>query len=55
MFSGAQLSSEERLNGSEVWRERLTQDRRKASEMMMARENVKGEQFAQGLHNTVNH
>lgn len=43
-----------RLNSSEVRRERLRQDRMKASEMVMARENVNGEQFAQGLHNLVN-
>lgn len=53
-FSAAQLSYEERLNSSEVRRERLRQDRMKASEMVMARENVNGEQFAQCLHNLVN-
>lgn len=54
MVSAAQLSHEERLNSPEVWLERLMQNGMKSSEVMMARENVNGEQFAQGLHNTVN-
>lgn len=34
--------------------ERLMQNGMKSREVMMARENMNGEQFAQGLHNVMN-